>query len=76
MTLPFTRGVPLCCGYVITFIEGFYKFSEGFSQQNEMDDLLKKVIIVFVDFTNISAVSRKSSCTKFKQFINADYKHR
>jgi hypothetical protein len=41
--LPYSRGVPDCCHLIKTFISGFYRFAEGFSQQNnEMDDLLKK----------------------------------
>ncbi|KAJ3086346.1 hypothetical protein HK102_013250 [Quaeritorhiza haematococci] len=41
--MPFSRGFPVCCEYVKKFITGFYRFAEGFSQQNnEIDDLLKK----------------------------------
>jgi exocyst complex component 6 len=42
--LPFSRGFPFCCDHIKQFIIGFYHFAEGFDQQNnEMDDLLKKV---------------------------------
>jgi exocyst complex component 6 len=43
--LPFSRGVPQSCKYIRELVYGFYKFAEGFSQQNyEIDDLLKKTI--------------------------------
>ncbi|KAJ3188751.1 hypothetical protein HDU85_004465 [Gaertneriomyces sp. JEL0708] len=42
-TLPFSRGFPQLCSRIKDFINGFYRFAEGFEQQyNEMDDLLKK----------------------------------
>ncbi|KAJ3391671.1 hypothetical protein HDU92_008920 [Lobulomyces angularis] len=43
ITLPFSKGVPIICKLIKNFIKGFYRFAEGFQQQNnEMDDLLKK----------------------------------
>ena len=44
-TLPFSKGFPQTCQYVKEMIQGFYKFADGFSQQNhEIDDLLKKTL--------------------------------
>jgi len=41
--LTFSKGVPKTCARMKTFISQFYKFAEGFQQQNnEMDDLVKK----------------------------------
>ena len=45
-TLSCTNGFIVCCQLIKKFIFEFYKFAEGFKQQNnEMDDLLKKVNI-------------------------------
>jgi exocyst complex component 6 len=44
-TLPFSAGVPNICRYIHLMITGFYRFADGFSQQNhEIDDLLKKTL--------------------------------
>ncbi|KAI9000170.1 exocyst complex subunit Sec15-like-domain-containing protein [Hyaloraphidium curvatum] len=44
-TLPFSRGFPQTCTTIKRFITGFYKFTEGFSQQyGEMDDIFKKAL--------------------------------
>ncbi|KAJ3373508.1 hypothetical protein HDU91_006451 [Kappamyces sp. JEL0680] len=44
-TLPFSKGLPQTVMYVKDMIQGYYKFAEGFSQQNhEIDDLLRKTL--------------------------------
>lgn len=44
-TLPFSRGFPQACMAIKRFISGFYKFTEGFSQQyGEMDDIFRKAL--------------------------------
>lgn len=44
-TMPFSAGVPRICRHIYSMITGFYKFADGFSQQNhEIDDLLKKTL--------------------------------
>ncbi|KAF8929985.1 exocyst complex subunit Sec15-like-domain-containing protein [Dissophora ornata] len=41
-TLPFSKVVPYCCEDIRQFVGQFYRFVEGFNQeQNEMDDLVK-----------------------------------
>ncbi|KAI1320721.1 hypothetical protein EDD11_010255 [Mortierella claussenii] len=41
-TLPFSKVVPYCCEDIRQFVSQFYRFVEGFNQeQNEMDDLVK-----------------------------------
>ncbi|KAG0012615.1 hypothetical protein BGZ80_011625 [Entomortierella chlamydospora] len=41
-TLPFSKVVPYCCEDIREFVRQFYRFVEGFNQeQNEMDDLVK-----------------------------------
>eukprot|EP00842_Homolaphlyctis_polyrhiza_P005162 jgi/Hompol1/5647/HPOL_002014-RA len=41
--LPFSKGFPKICQKIREFIQSYYRFADGFSQQsNEMDDLLKK----------------------------------
>jgi hypothetical protein len=43
--LPFSKGVPQACKYIRELVYGFYRFADGFTQQNyEIDDLLKKTI--------------------------------
>ncbi|KAF9976649.1 hypothetical protein BGZ73_008120 [Actinomortierella ambigua] len=41
-TLPFSKVVPYCCEDIRSFVMQFYKFIEGFKQeQNELDELVK-----------------------------------
>ncbi|KAG0043847.1 hypothetical protein BGZ83_010980 [Gryganskiella cystojenkinii] len=41
-TLPFSKVVPYCCEDIRLFVGQFYRFVEGFNQeQNEMDELVK-----------------------------------
>ena len=43
--LPFSKGLPQTAGYVKEMISQFYKFAQGFAQQNhEIDDLLRKTL--------------------------------
>jgi len=43
-TLPFSKVVPYCCEDIRQFVGKFYRFVEGFNQeQNEMDELVKEV---------------------------------
>ncbi|KAF9896712.1 hypothetical protein BX616_006896, partial [Lobosporangium transversale] len=40
--VPFSKVVPYCCEDIRQFVSQFYRFVEGFNQeQNEMDDLVK-----------------------------------
>ncbi|GJJ72836.1 exocyst complex component 6 [Entomortierella parvispora] len=42
-TLPFSKVVPYCCEDIRQFVGMFYRFVEGFNQeQNEMDELVKE----------------------------------
>ena len=42
---PFSKTLPTCCQGIRDFVDRFYQFTEGFSQQHgELDDLLKKVV--------------------------------
>jgi len=44
-TLAFSRGFPQTCMAIKRFITGFYRFTEGFSQQyGEMDDIFRKAL--------------------------------
>ena len=50
-TLPFSKAFPVMCGMISRFLELFWEFSEGFSSQwMELDDFVKKVIGVEIDF--------------------------
>lgn len=76
-TLPFSKGFPQSCRYIRDLINGFYRFADGFSQQNhEIDDLLKKTLENLLLSVNSSYHARISSAglsVVFRLMVNAQY---
>ncbi|KAI8619618.1 exocyst complex subunit Sec15-like-domain-containing protein [Chytriomyces sp. MP71] len=76
--LPFSKTIPDCCYLIKAYVNGFYRFSNGFDQHhNEMDDLLKKSLEGILINTVGATLSRKlvendlGECIQI--LINADY---
>ncbi|KAI8855047.1 exocyst complex subunit Sec15-like-domain-containing protein [Chytridium lagenaria] len=72
------EAFPQCCDCVKKFINGFYQFSDGFSQQNnEMDDLLKKSLenLLIQSLSNaLTRVLGRSTLPQAVQILtDADY---
>ncbi|ORY50770.1 exocyst complex subunit Sec15-like protein [Rhizoclosmatium globosum] len=58
--LPFSKTVPDCCYLIKAYVNGFYRFSNGFDQHhNEMDDLLKKSLEGILINTVGASLTRK-----------------
>jgi hypothetical protein len=75
--LPFSRGVPQACKYIRELVYGFYKFAEGFAQQNyEIDDLLKKTIenlLLTVNSTFRDRIASAGLSVVYQLTINIQY---
>ncbi|KAI9366700.1 exocyst complex subunit Sec15-like-domain-containing protein [Zopfochytrium polystomum] len=77
-TLPFSKAIPSCCEQIRFFVNGFYRFADGFEQNhNEMDDLLKKSLENLLIQSLATTLSRKLSSSNMSQavqiMINLDY---
>ncbi|KAI9344931.1 exocyst complex subunit Sec15-like-domain-containing protein [Obelidium mucronatum] len=58
--LAFSKTVPDCCYLIKAYVNGFYRFSNGFDQHHsEMDDLLKKSLEGILINTVGASLSRK-----------------
>ncbi|KAJ3054452.1 hypothetical protein HK097_001794 [Rhizophlyctis rosea] len=77
-TFPFSRGFISTCSVIKSYINGFYRFAEGFTQQyNEMDDLLKKSLENLLGQNLSGAVMRKLGSNSLSQavqlMVNLEY---
>ncbi|KAJ3045438.1 hypothetical protein HDV00_010308 [Rhizophlyctis rosea] len=77
-TFPFSRGFVSTCEVIKSYIGGFYRFAEGFTQQyNEMDDLLKKSLENLLGLNLNGAVMRKLAANSLSQavqvMVNLEY---
>ena len=69
-TFPFSRGFISICAVIKSYINGFYRFAEGFTQQyNEMDDLLKKSLENLLGQNLNGAVIRKLGSNSLSQAV-------
>ncbi|KAF9428505.1 hypothetical protein BGZ94_002134 [Podila epigama] len=76
--LPFSKVVPFCCEDIRQFVSQFYRFVEGFDQeQNEMDDLVKEsldnLLIQYVHSVWLKKLESKSLSQIAQIIINLEY---
>ncbi|KAI8347890.1 exocyst complex subunit Sec15-like-domain-containing protein [Mortierella sp. GBAus27b] len=76
--LPFSKVVPYCCEDIGLFVEQFYRFVEGFTQeQNEMDDLVKDsldtLLIQHVHSVWLKKLESRELSRVAQIFINLEY---
>ncbi|KAJ3012635.1 UNVERIFIED_CONTAM: hypothetical protein HDU68_001094 [Siphonaria sp. JEL0065] len=76
--LAFSKTVPDCCYLIKAYVNGFYRFSNGFDQHhNEMDDLLKKSLEgILINTVGASLTRKMNECNLgecIQILINGEY---
>ncbi|KAF9159971.1 hypothetical protein DFQ26_005996 [Actinomortierella ambigua] len=87
-TLPFSKVVPYCCEDIRSFVTQFYKFIEGFKQeQNELDELVKdsldtlliqhvhSVLLKKLESQNLSQIAQIIVNLEYFQNACGDFEH-
>ncbi|KAF9361509.1 hypothetical protein BGX34_007109, partial [Mortierella sp. NVP85] len=77
-TLPFSKVVPHCCEDIDLFVSQFYRFVEGFTQeQNNMDELVKDsldtLLIQHVHAVWLKKLESRELSQVAQIFINLEY---